>query len=700
MLSRRLAPPCILAEIRPVTFLFLALVSAAIPASAQKAHAPAAAAVTPAGTLTPEMVVSMRSIRDLAVSPDGQWIAYTLQVPRGLDEDRGSAYLEIWLMDRDGKHPRQFTPSKQRSWSPAFSPDGKRLAFLANRPGRDSDGDKDDADKAGIFLIDLQGGEARQLTAGEYSVRSCRWSPTGEALAFTAKAPMPAERKEARKKGRDWIEGDVDLTSTPLWSVRVADGKVVRLTTTDANVLDFDWSPNGTSLVVRLTDSARVDESYLTSRLTLVPATGGEPAPLVRTQGKLDQPHFSPDGKHVAWLGATSVNDPFPGTVYVVPATGGTARALTTAEPGCATALEWTDASTLLYAASRGTATALVTVPAAGGKLRDVLTNGPIFSGFALSSNRKTLALVGNTPRHPGEIFAAAYSSGGTRVRRLTTTNLEVERTQLGAQKVMRWKATDGLDIEGVLVHPVGYTPGARYPLVVMAHGGPESCFRNGWNTSYSQWAQLLAQRGYVVLMPNYRGSTGRGEAFERGDHGDLAGKEFEDVLAGIDALAAAGTVDPARVGIGGGSYGGYFSAWAATAWSERFAASVDFAGITDWHSMQGVSDIPLENATVHWNLPYYENADLYWERSPLAHVQKCRTPILIAHGDSDRRVPVGQAVELYTALRLLGREVELVRYPRAGHGLEESPHQHDFLTRVLDWYEQHLKEAPEAAFR
>jgi len=202
MLSRRLAPPCILAEIRPVTFLFLALVSAAIPASAQKAHAPAAAAVTPAGTLTPEMVVSMRSIRDLAVLPDGQWIAYTLQVPRGLDEDRGSAYLEIWLMDRDGKHPRQFTPSKQRSWSPAFSPDGKRLAFLANRPGRDSDGDKDDADKAGIFLIDLQGGEARQLTAGEYSVRSCRWSPTGEALAFTAKAPMPAERKEARKKGR------------------------------------------------------------------------------------------------------------------------------------------------------------------------------------------------------------------------------------------------------------------------------------------------------------------------------------------------------------------------------------------------------------------------------------------------------------------------------------------------------------------
>ena len=660
--------------------------------------APAAttAAATRTGVLTPEMIVAMRSLRDVCMSPDGQWIAYTRQVPRSLDEERGAPYLEIWVMDRRGKRARQFTPSKQRAWAPAFSPDGKQLAFLSNRPSPLAN--KDDGDKTRIYCIDLSGGEARVVTTGEHAIGSFRWSPTGDAMAFAAAEPQSAEKKEARKKGRDWIEADVELVPTLLWSVRVADGVVTRLSQPDVTVWDYDWAPDGRSLVLRITDTPHVDDEYMNSRLALLPASGGAPSPLVHTVGKLEQPRFSPDGTHVAWLGATSANDPFAGTVYVVPVSGGTARALTEAEPGCATALEWVDATTLLYAASRGTETVLVTVPRAGGRGRDVLSRGPIFTGFALAPNGTYLALVGDTPVHPGEIFAGALTRTQMHVERLTTTNPAVEQTQLGAQEVWRWTADDGLSIEGVLVRPVGFTAGERYPLVVMAHGGPEGVYRNGWNTSSSRWAQLLAQRGFVVLMPNFRGSIGRGEAFERGDHGDLAGQEFEDVLSGIDALVARGLVDPGRVGIGGGSYGGYFSAWAATAWSERFAAAVVFAGITNWHSMQGVSDIPLENAMVHWNLPYYDNTDLYWERSPLAHVRKCRTPVLIAHGDNDRRVPVGQAVELYTALRLLGREATLVRYPRAGHGLEEAAHQHDYLTRVLDWFERTLQSTAAAA--
>jgi dipeptidyl aminopeptidase/acylaminoacyl peptidase len=261
--------------------------------------------------------------------------------------------------------------------------------------------------------------------------------------------------------------------------------------------------------VLRITDTPRIDDGYMNSRLALLPATGGDPSPLVDAQGKLDQPRFSPDGTHVAWLGATSANDPFAGSVYVVPVTGGAARALSLAEPGCATALEWVDSTTLLYAASRGVETALVTVPRAGGRGREALKHGPIFSGFALAPNGKFLALVGDTPSHPGEIFAAPFARTGMRLRRLTTTNPAVEHTPLGVQEVVRWTADDGLDIEGVLVRPVGFAPGTRYPR---RHGPVGRRLLSQWLDVVLRWAQLW-HSAVSWCHASFRG-IGRGEEF------------------------------------------------------------------------------------------------------------------------------------------------------------------------------------------
>jgi dipeptidyl aminopeptidase/acylaminoacyl peptidase len=191
--------------------------------------------------------------------------------------------------------------------------------------------------------------------------------------------------------------------------------------------------------------------------------------------------------------------------------------------------------------------------------------------------------------------------------------------------------------------------------------------------------------------MPNYRGSIGRGVEFSKGDHKDMGGKEFQDVLDGIDYLVDRALVDGDRVGIGGTSYGGYFSAWAATAHSDRFAAAIDNAGISNWISFTGTTDIPIEMCTVHWDLWVFDHADIAWERSPLAHIAEANTPLLICHGKADRRVHHEQALQLYTALKHKGVETKLVLYPRAGHGLRERAHRLDYMTRCIKWFDDHL---------
>jgi dipeptidyl aminopeptidase/acylaminoacyl peptidase len=307
---------------------------------------------------------------------------------------------------------------------------------------------------------------------------------------------------------------------------------------------------------------------------------------------------------------------------------------------------------------------------------------------LSFSRNGARAAFAASTPSHPFDAFVSDRSA----TKRLTTLNPSLDGVKLGEQEIVRWKSTDGLEVEGIIVKPVGYQAGRRYPVVMQPHGGPEGADLNGWNGTYSRWGQMLAGRGFVTFYPNYRGSIGRGVKYSMADHRDLMGKEFEDMLAGIDHLVAIGVADPSRIGVGGGSYGGYTSAWAATYGSERFKAAVMWMGISNWYSMTGTSDIFFENSTVHWNAMMYDNYALYWNRSPLAHIDKAKTPTLIVHGAVDPRVPIGQSQEMYTALRWKGVPVEFVTYPREGHGVTERAHQEDFMNRVLGWFEKHLK--------
>lgn len=662
--------------------------------------------------LTPEIVVGLRRVTAAALDPSGRQVAYSLSVPRDPEEKPGRPHSEIWLARVDGGEPRRFTAPRGTASAPAWSPDGTRITFLAGRP--------DQAEHTQIYAIPVDGGEAVPLTRHPISVQAYRWSPDGGYVAFVATDPETEEERKAREEGRDWIVVGEEMQHRRLWILDVQSGDTRKLYEADLSTWEFAWTPDGGSLVIQATDSPRIDASFMFRSLYRVPAAGGEPVEVCcPIEGKLGHMAVSPQGDRLAYLGATSLNDPLPQSLFVLPLEGGDSVNLTPGRAASATWVDWVDEETLLLLETVGTHTVLSRVDAGSGRRTPVLESGPIFQALDLDRDSGAFAAVAHTPQHPAETYLGSVAErSAVDLVRLSHSNPVLDGIRLARQRTVEWQAADGWRIEGVLTYPLDHRPGSgnsaaptgsaatgaaaaassqaapRHPLVLQIHGGPEGVDLDGWTTSALYPVQLLAAAGYAVLQPNYRGSGGRGVEFSKADHDDLGGREFEDILAGIDALAARGLVDPQRVGTGGWSYGGYFSAWAATRHSERFRAAVVAAGIANWISFTGTTDIPYEMSLVHWNQWWFDQPELHWRRSPLAHLESTDTPVLVVHGMADERVHPAQALELYTALRIKGVPTELVLYPRQPHGLLERAHQLDFARRVLDWFRTHVMHA------
>lgn len=668
----------------PTSLLTVLALATALPAVAQQR------------VLTPEIIVTLAQATDAQISPDGTQVIYQVSRPREATDPPGGARTELWIMPAAGGEARRLTDGTDRH--ARWSPDGRAIAFLGTRG---------EGAVAQIHLTtpggnaaDPAAGNARALTSAPSAVTSFKWSPDGRSIAYTYADPKTDEERQAEAEGRDWTVAGQHYKHIRLYRVDVASGASQVVTQADKTVHDYDWSPDSTQLVIGAADTPTIDDSFMGVRLYIVPAAGGVPEPFVKTEGKLGSPRWSPDGRYIGWLGATSLNDPYAGSLYLAPVRGRVEGAadrvnLTTSYTGTATWFDWQPGApaTAVFVAAERQMTPIYSVRADAPRMERigspllVVSGGPSFS-----ADGSRVAMVANTPHHPNEVYVLDPAPGVNKPERLTALNPQLEGIELGTQEIVVWNARDGMSIEGVLVKPVGYQAGRRYPLIVQPHGGPEGADPNGWNGTYSRWGQMLAGAGFATLYPNYRGSIGRGPAFAMADHQDLMGKEFEDTLDGIDFLVAQGLADASRVGIGGGSYGGYTSAWAATYGSDRFKAAVAWMGISNWISMTGTSDIFLENSTVHWDLVMYDNYEKYWERSPLRYIERAQTPTLIVHGAADPRVPPGQSLELYTALRWKGVPVEYVSYPREGHGITERAHQLDFMRRVLGWFTKYVQ--------
>jgi len=630
--------------------------------------------------LTPELLVDLRTVSNVTLDPGGERAAYLLEVPRAAGEEPGRAWRELWVADLARGTTRRYTKGKERVGAPAFSPDGSSLAFLVER--------REVAPRAQIYALRVRGGEARALTRHPSSVEQFSFAPGGALVAFTADDPESEAEREGKKRGRDARVADAEAKYRRLWLLDLKTKETRRLFDADLHVWDFLWTPDGRQLVLRAAPTPRKDDDYMFTRLYAAGVDGGAPRRILETPGKLGALAVAPDGRRLAYLGAVSQNDPLAQSLFVVPLAEGAAPTnLTAGHEGSGVQLAWRDAETVLMVAVEGSRQALYLVDAESGRRRRLAWPSLVIESFDVRGDR--LVAAAHAASHPAELYVARADA--SEPRRIHDHNPRLGAVRLARQEVIEWPGGGGGPIAGVLTYPLDYEQGRRYPLVLQIHGGPEGVSLDGWTSSPTYPVQLLARDGFMVLEPNYRGSQGRGVDFAKADHDDLGGAEYADVLGGVDALVARGLVEAARVGTGGWSYGGYFSAWGATRHSARFAAAVVGAGISNWISFTGTTDIPYEMSLVHWNSWWFDEPALHWERSPLAHLEGARTPTLILHGEKDERVHPAQGLELYTALRIRGVPARFVTYPREPHGLRERAHQLDAIERVLGWFGEHL---------
>lgn len=635
----------------------------------------------------PDHLQQIKNVGEVVVSDNGDYVAYTLIVPVNLQEGVGSFYRELYVYDVKNLYTKPLLTGKVNVSGIGWVP-GK--AAITYRQAVEDKGLQ-------VFSIEVADGKTTQLTNFERSVQQYRFA-NPETLIFTSLAPHNADKQRLLRQKIDLYVFEEELRHIELIRYQIRTGEATRLVT-DMTVYDFVLSPDGNRIAAAVSEQNLIDWEYMFKRIRILDANNGQVIKTMNNPGKLERMAWSPDGKRLAFQSASSLTDAVCGSLFVMDTDvpGQQFEDLVNLVEGLelsVTDLMWETNNTLFYSAEESVDITLTRYYIKEKKRELVIAGGQaVFR--TVSHHGGQLYFSGNTPRHPGELMH--YDIRKKALRKVSQHNDDwMKDVALARQEKITWKARDGKLIDGVLLYPLDYQQGKAYPVIVYIHGGPEACVKNGWNNGYSQWGQFAAAKGFFVFSPNYRASSGRGVEFTMAGYGDLLGVEYNDVLDGIDHLIAQGLADKSRIGIGGGSYGGFFAAWSATRHSERFAASVVFVGISNQVSKRKTTDIPLEDYHVHWGYWTWENWKKVWDASPVKYVTLNQTPTLILHGDDDPRIPVSQGLELYRGLKLHGKApVRFVRYPGEGHGNIKNINRYDYLVRTLDWFTYYLLTHP-----
>jgi dipeptidyl aminopeptidase/acylaminoacyl peptidase len=645
--------------------------------------------------MTPEHVARLEVVSSAVISPEGGAIAYRLAVPRRpFTDDDGPAWQELHVVDAEGRS-RPFVTGKVNVSGVAWRPDGRAISFLAKR-GEDKE--------SVLYVIPVDGGEAYRALTHKTGIQEYAWSPDGRRVAFLATEEEDKTIRTRKEKGFTAAVYGEDWHAVRVWLAEVRgperetanapEEAQPRMLELEGSAYEIAWDPQGQLLAVGSTPTPLVDDDLMNRRIRLVNLESGEVTGTVETSGKLGHFQWSPGGAFLGVIAAEDDHDPREGRLVVVPRAGGPVREVVPGYLGHIWSFAWRDDRTLVYVGEEGVWNTLGSVTVDGTARATLLPAGRhVFGSLSLSRDGRFGAVIGESAEHPEEVYRIELASHEAKLGRLTQHNPWLSGLRLTKQEVVRYVARDGLELEGILIRPLeDESRQVGHPMIVAVHGGPEAHEANGWTTTYSRPGQVAAARGFAVFYPNYRGSTGRGVTFSKLGQGDYAGKEFDDLVDGVRHLVELGVADERRVGVTGGSYGGYATAWCATRLTEHFAAGVMFVGVSDLVSKYGTTDIPNEMTLVHARKRPWEDWEFFIERSPIRHAGAGRTPLLILHGRDDPRVHPSQSLEMYRYLRTgSSTPVRLVLYPGEGHGNAKAASRLDYQLRMLQWFEHYL---------
>ena len=637
--------------------------------------------------LTPEDVLSFKNVEDAQISPDGSQVAFV--VGDSFKTDSKWAKSSIWIVETAGGTPLQLTNGPRTDSLPRWSPDGKQLAFVSDRL---EDGQRQ------VFVLNPHGGEASALTDVTGAIPSPRglnalqWSPDGSSLAFLKEDTESDDEKRKKEEKDDAIEFEQNPKYVRLWTVDAQSREVNCVSPDDIQIWEFAWHPNSREIAAVVSD-APYEWAWYTNRLVRFEFDG--PATTVwQSRRQVALPAWSPNGSHIAFVSSNwSDRGCVAGDIWLVDAAGGEARDISQGIVASIGWLDWSDdSSELLTIGQERGGVGMHRIDVASGEQTSVWwqqaavceAHWPRFS----RSDDGTIVVALEDAGHPRDVWVGCEESDSIAWRQLTDLHPQATEIEIGQTEVHHWKGADEWDMQGLVIKPVGYEAGRSYPMVMWVHGGPTGVSGSRYYAA-TMWNQLLAEAGYVVFLPNYRGSTGWGLEFAESNLGDMGGKDFQDMMLGIDSLVESGLADPERLAVAGWSYGGFTTAWAVSQ-TDRFRAAVMGAGISHWLSFHGMSSLSDWDG-IHYQASPYDLDGPFQKFSPLTYWKNLNTPTLILHGEQDEDVPPEQSYLFYRALKNKGVETQLVIYPREAHGVAEQAHMLDMSRRVLDWIGRHL---------